>query len=251
MNKSIDRVAKYGLLCLGSLFILYSVLMLIIMHYNIGISAFLVLGIAFWLIGYFYTKVKNAKIFRFSLIVIIILWINFTCMCIYTISYGTIDNSSYQEDAIIVLGCGINGSLVTPQLASRLDVAIDYYKSNEKVIVVSGGMGPGEDITEALAMEQYLIDRGIPKEKILKEEMSTSTYTNLINSKEILDRYFDAQYNAVIITSDYHIFRAQNIAKDVGLHSTHIHSSIIWYEYPVRCFRETIANIKYLLDNCF
>ena len=93
--------------------------------------------------------------------------------------------------------------------------------------------------------------RGIPKDKILKEEMSTSTYTNLINSKKILDCYFDSYYNVVIVTSNYHIYRTQNIANDIGLSSTHIHANIKWYEYPIRCFRENVAIIKYWLDNCF
>lgn len=251
MKICIDSIVKCVFLCLGSLIVLYSFSMLVIMNYNIGISAFFILGFVFCLVGFFYNKAKNLTVFKFFLVIIVLLWISFTCICIYTTSYGNDDNSSYQEDAIIVLGCGIRGNRVTPQLASRLDMAIDYYMSNEKIIVVSGGMGPQENITEALAMEQYLIDRGIPKDKILKEEMSTSTYTNLINSKKILDCYFDSYYNVVIVTSNYHIYRTQNIANDIGLSSTHIHANIKWYEYPIRCFRENVAIIKYWLDNCF
>lgn len=249
MKIGIDSIVKCVCLCLGSLIVLYSFSMLVIMNYNIGISAFLILGFVFCLVGFFYNK--NMAVFKVFFVIMVLLGMSFTCICIYTTSYGNSDNSSYQEDAIVVLGCGIRGERITPQLASRLDVAIDYYMSNEKIIVVSGGMGPQENITEALAMEQYLIDRGIPKDKILKEEMSTSTYTNLVNSKEILDCYFDSYYDVVIVTSNYHVYRTQKIANDIGLSSTHIHANIKWYEYPIRCFRENVAIIKYWLDNCF
>lgn len=112
------------------------------------------------------------------------------------------------------------------------------------MIVVSGGQGPQESITEALAMERYLIGHGVPSDRIIKEEASTSTYTNLLYSKAILDEYFKGQYRSVIITSDYHIYRAADISDDLGLYSSHIHGSTVWYEAPIRYFREILAIVK-------
>ena len=247
-----DNIIKYSLLCIGSLLTIYSIITLVSTNFNFGSLAFTVLGIVFCVLGIFFNAIKEILFFKILMIVIALLFIVYICVCFFIISYGKRDTATKTEDVIIVLGCGINGENVTPQLASRLDAAIEYYKSNETIIVVSGGKGPQEDITEAFAMERYLISKGIPKDKILKEEESTSTYTNLVNSKKILDGYFgSAEYNSVIITSNYHIYRAQKIADDVGLNATHLHSNLNWFEVPIRCLRENLAIAKYWLDRIF
>ena len=106
-----------------------------------------------WLIGLYY--------FGMTLIAVII--------PVMFISGGT-DNVTYQEDAIIVLGAAVRGEEISGALQKRLDVAIEYYQKNpDVVIVVTGGQGPQEDITEALAMERYLLANGIPKEKIIED----------------------------------------------------------------------------------
>ena len=130
-----------------------------------------------WLIGFYY--------FGMMLIAIVI--------PVMFISGGT-DNITYKEDAIIVLGAAVRGEEISGALQKRLDVAIEYYQKNpDVVIVVTGGQGPQEDITEALAMERYLLANGIPKEKIIKEEKATSTYENFKFSKVLLNEYFSNQ----------------------------------------------------------
>lgn len=112
-------------------------------------------------------------------------------------------------------------------------------------MVVSGGQGPQESITEALAMERYLVEAGIEKERILREEDSASTRENMVNSKRILDEYFGGEaYDTVIITSGYHVYRAQRQAERAGLECRHIHAGLAWYEAPVRYIRECAAVVK-------
>jgi len=167
-----------------------------------------------WLIGLYY--------FGMTLIAVII--------PVMFISGGT-DNVTYQEDAIIVLGAAVRGEEISGALQKRLDVAIEYYQKNpDVVIVVTGGQGPQEDITEALAMERYLLANGIPKEKIIKEEKATSTYENFKFSKVLLNEYFSnqgvAEYEIAYITDDYHIYRAGQLAKIAGLgEMAHCHSN--------------------------
>lgn len=118
-------------------------------------------------------------------------------------------------------------------------------KNREAVVVVSGGQGPQESITEALAMERYLVEAGIEKERILREEDSASTRENMVNSKRILDEYFGGEaYDTVIITSGYHVYRAQRQAERAGLECRHIHAGLAWYEAPVRYIRECTAVVK-------
>ncbi len=127
--------------------------------------------------------------------------------------YGKADNVTYSEDAVIVLGAGIQGEELTDNLRHRLDMAIDYYTENQKaIIVVSGGQRPQEAITEALAMEQYLLSQGVPEAQIIKEEAATSARENFLYSKQILEDHFEKPYCVAFITNDYHIWFTEFVA---------------------------------------
>ena len=90
----------------------------------------------------------------------------------------------------------------------RLDKTIEYVNNQEKEskIIVSGGQGRGEDISEAQAMKKYLVNNGIKEELIIMENKSTSTNENLIFSKAIIESYTKSDIgdiNIKIITSDF------------------------------------------------
>lgn len=124
------------------------------------------------------------------------------------------NSAEFNEDALIVLGCGLRGSVPSGNLADRLDAAIDYNSKNpHALIVVSGGQGPQEDCTEAEAMYKYLVERGVPAESILMEDRATSTNENYKFSKEILDEKLGENYNVVYITNSFHSYRAGELAK--------------------------------------
>ena len=156
--------------------------------------------------------------------------------------YGNINNATYNEDVVIVLGAAIHGEQVSAPLASRLDEAIAYYERNPNAtFIVCGGQGMQEDISEALAMKRYLAARGIPEAQILEEEKSTSTYENFKFAKPILDERFPNGYKTVIITSDFHVYRAVQTAKRFGINATHIGAPIAWYNWPMAYLREVAA----------
>ena len=175
-------------------------------------------------------------------ILFILIVIAFIAVC------GQVNTVTYNEDALIILGAGIRGENVTLPLMYRLNRGIEYYNKNPNaVIVVSGGQGAEEDITEALAMEKYLISCGVPKEKILKEEKATSTYENFAFSKLILDNYFKKSYKTAFITNDFHVFRAYETSKFVGIKSTHLNAKIKWYLLPITYLREFLAVMKFYI----
>lgn len=121
-------------------------------------------------------------------------------------------------DTLIVLGCGIwpDGS-PTLSLSLRLDRAIEYYKENPHVnIIVSGGQGPTEPFPEAQAMESYLLDRGIPKEKIIIEDKSTSTRENFEFSRKLISQPAGKPVKIVFTTNDYHVLRSRILASRFG-----------------------------------
>ncbi len=182
------------------------------------------------------------------------LWISALCaitlvvLCATSLLlFGRTDTVTKNEDAIIVLGAGIHGERVSLTLRDRLDAAIDCYEQNpDAIIVVSGGQGPQEDIPEALAMERYLIEHGVPADHILKEDRSTSTAENFAFSKALLDERFGESYSAAYVTNDFHILRAGQVAHRAGFdHITHAHSNTVWYLVVPSCLRECVAVLWY------
>jgi len=159
--------------------------------------------------------------------------------------YGNVSNATHEEDVVIVLGAGIIGETVTRPLGHRLNAAFAYWQQNpEAYIIVTGGLGNRATITEAEAMARFLYRRGVPREKILLEELSTSTYENLTFAKEILDAHFPDGFNAVLITNDFHIYRAVQTARTVGLDVTRKGAYTDWYTWPVNYLREMLAVVN-------
>ena len=120
-----------------------------------------------------------------------------------------------DADYIIVLGSKVNGTKPSYSLQYRIDKAAEYLKSHEKTIaIVSGGQGKGEDISEALAMKQGLIKQNIAEDRIIMEGKSTSTDENITFSKPLIPADMK---KGMIVTNDFHMFRAKKIAAKQGL----------------------------------
>ena len=108
-----------------------------------------------------------------------------------------------KTDCIIVLGAQVKGTNITDSLKRRLDRAVRYLREfPETKVIVSGGKGPGEDITEADAMGDYLISCGIDPGRIVRENRSASTRENLRYS----GKYTDPEHDSVgIVTNGVHM----------------------------------------------
>ena len=149
-------------------------------------------------------------------------------------------------DYIIVLGCGlINGNQVSKLLSDRLDKAIKIYKRTESDcrIIVSGGQGPDETMSEAEAMKGYLLEQGIHERDIIKEDQSTDTMENLQNSHRIITERKGRQYTAVV-SSGYHVLRAMIYANKLSIPVTGIGAHTALYYWPSAMIREYAALVK-------
>ncbi len=114
---------------------------------------------------------------------------------------------------LIILGAKVNGEEMSLSLLYRAQKALEYLKKNpETTIIVTGGQGQGEDITEAEALSRFLLENGIVEDRILKEDLSTSTYENLKFTKELYQ-----VDNAVIVSNDFHLYRSITLAKKIGI----------------------------------
>ena len=120
-----------------------------------------------------------------------------------------------KMDYLIVLGAQVKGRKISKSLHKRLKIAERYLIDNpDTLVIVSGGQGPGEDISEALAMKNYLISNEIAAERIIMEDQSTSTLENIIYSKKFLN---NADAKVAVVTNGFHIFRSLNIARKQGI----------------------------------
>lgn len=124
-----------------------------------------------------------------------------------------------KADAIIVLGAKIlPGGAPSNALMYRLDAAKEAYDQNRApVIIVTGGQGADETEEEAQAMKRYLIQKGVPENRILEETNSVNTIQNLKNAKAIMSK--NNLETAIIATTNYHMPRALLIAKRLGIPS--------------------------------
>ena len=124
-----------------------------------------------------------------------------------------------ERDYLIVLGAAVYKDQPSLTLVRRLEGALDYLNTYPKsVAIVSGGMGPGETVTEAKAMHDWLIAHGIPEERILQEPRATSTQENLAFSFQIIrERGDEPDGHVAIVSSAYHLYRAKEMAKLQGV----------------------------------
>jgi len=167
-------------------------------------------AIIFWGLTERFCAVRWISVLRKTFLICLVLgMLLFSVLEIQVLRYGRTDHSR-DVSAVIVLGAGVNGRTPSLSLLVRLQAALDYSKEHPEVpIVVSGGQGPGEDVTEARCMADWLIDHGVDRERILLEEQAVNTRQNLQFSSAILaDHGIDTTDNIAIVSSDYHLYRA-------------------------------------------
>lgn len=117
-------------------------------------------------------------------------------------------------DAIVVLGARVNGRVPSGALGQRIDAAAEYLLENpDTVCVASGGQGYAEEITEAACIRDYLVAAGVAQERILLEEESVDTLSNLSNSLPLLP---EGAKTVGVLTNDFHVFRSVHIARSLG-----------------------------------
>lgn len=148
----------------------------------------------------------------------------------------------YTEiDYAVVLGAGLNGAELSNRLKMRLDLAYDQLKDCDIPIVLSGGQGPDELVSEADAMFRYLTEKGIDPAQLIKESQSTSTQENIKYSSKLIKK---RDVNVVIFTSDYHMYRSKMLGERMGW-KTEGYAAVNPLSVRMNyMFRETLALMK-------
>lgn len=150
--------------------------------------------------------------------------------------------------AVMIMGCRVRGEEPSLMLQSRMNAALVVLSENpEAVCVASGGMGNGENISEAECMRRYLIDHGIAEERIFTEGESTSTRENFRFSKAIFDE-LGISDGIVVVTNDFHQYRTELYARRAGLDVGHFSNKTPITSLLNYCIREVPAILSaYLL----
>lgn len=236
------RTIKIILILLGTVLLINASILLMTVNFSLGILIEGALGVVILLYGILLEKLKSKKLLHVVFCSGLATVIGF---CTFLYAYGNIDNVDYTEKTVIVLGCGLSGDKVSNDLAKRLNEAVYYHEKNpDAVIIVSGGQGPQEEVTEAFAMKSYLLEKGIAEDKIIMEDKSTSTITNLAFSHKIMKEKNLPDDSVVVVSQAYHIYRAVSYAEAEGLKATHLGAEMRLGGLPSCCLREILAIAK-------
>ena len=190
--------------------------------HNLGMAAGILLGLCFGAEGIFYDKM-NFTTKKYTVFALFAISLALVLACAYVMSFGK-NNTSHQK-TVIILGCRVKGDVPSVALQKRADL--------------SGGQGKDENISEALCLKKLLCDRGIEAKRLYCEELSTSTDENIRFSKQIIDENGFCS-DVVIVTSEYHQFRARKICEKYGLTPYQLSSKTQPILLPTFLLRELI-----------
>ncbi|MCI9976712.1 YdcF family protein [Clostridioides difficile] len=216
-------------LILGIVFVIYYFYLKIVFG---GISfseIFLVVGILLIVYQIFKNKIKEKKVFYKVLKIIISVFLIVFIVTESLIIFYPKNNFEVKSDYLLILGASVKKNTPSTTLKGRLNTALKYLKVNDDCyVVVSGGKGNGENITEAKAMKDYLTKNGINKNRIIEEDKSTNTYENFKYSKLKIEEHSKGKLKDLkikIVTTDFHVLRSKILAYRNGYKNTSFYAS--------------------------
>lgn len=213
-----------GFIVVGVVLILYYLILKLLFGFIAFSSMFCLLGIMLLTYGIIELKFevniwgKTPKVFKRIITTIFTIG-----MIVFIIIEGVIVYNGHhydkeRPDYLVVLGAGLRGSEISTSLLYRLETALDFHKQYPDVkIVVSGGQGKGEDVTEASAMRNFLVSNGVDENLIISEDKSTNTYENFLFTKKLLEKQTGKEeFKITIISNNFHMYRAKFLANEIG-----------------------------------
>lgn len=206
-------------LCAISCFIYVFSLYYVSGNIDFGIIFITMMGIIFLLLAIFHQRffslIRKIKWLRNMLTVLIVISV-VTILLFEILMYQAQEDPLPNSDVpILVLGAGLINGEPSPTLKRRLNKAYELYQQNPTTIVTSGGVDYNEEISEGEAMKRYLVSLGVDPEDVIVEDKSTSTHENFLFSKDLLAP-FEVNPEIIVVTNDFHMFRAKMIGGRAG-----------------------------------
>lgn len=226
------------------LFIMLAIFFFILPGYSF--SGIMCAGIAGVILCYFLlgllgrSHVMAAKVLKTVLSSVICIGVVAAALTFAVIHKAAQGDANAQEEYLVVLGAGVRGTTPSTILGDRIGAAADYLNENPDVIcIVSGGQGPGEDISEAQCMYDRLTAAGIDPERIWMEDQSTSTRENLQFSLDLIEMKTGSRPDALrVLSSEFHLYRAAMVAEKCGISISGVPAKTshvtLWVNYMMR-----------------
>lgn len=177
-------------------------------------------------------------------------YLYFECMLIGAIVADVIaarHEPDLDKDFLIILGCGFRkDGTPSPLLRGRLDRALRFAEKQEAatgkapIFVTSGGQGPDEVCSESACMKRYLLEQGVPEDRILEEDRSTDTFENMKYSKAQIWKV-NPRGKIAFATTNYHVFRSGLYARRVKMRAVGMGADTKWYFWPNASVREFVG----------
>jgi len=147
----------------------------------------------------------------FALLVLYVVW---TSWRIWTYDGST----GRWADAAIVLGASNWGDKPSPVFVERIRHGVSLYKQGRvRKLIMSGGIGKGEDISLAETARGYATAQGVPASDIVMEPHSRITRENLVYSLAIAGKHNLGSF--LIVSDPLHMFRSMRMARDLGMNA--------------------------------
>ena len=231
-------------ICVGGFLVLDTIIVCFLSNYNLGVILPAVLGLPLLLLGLLWPHMDAG----FWLFLRRFVLVCYGLGCLFLLFLGSlmlraIDRGEHGDyDALIVLGAAVHEDRVTWVLSNRLDTAYDYAVDHpDTLLVVSGGQGDGESVTEASAMAGYLARRGIDPARIFLEDRAESTSENFAFSKAIIDERLGSDASIGFVTTRFHVFRASRVAQKGGIDARGLGAPDVWYIATNNFLRECVG----------
>lgn len=166
-----------------------------------------------------------------------------SCLSMFIYIKG-IDMDTKNADYVVVLGYALENNTITDTLQMRLDKAVDYAKKNsDSHLVLCGGITGNNKISEAEVMYNYLLGKGVDSSRMTLENKSTDTIENIKNCKQ----YVDENSKIVVLSSNYHVYRASKICEKAGLEVHTLGSNAPLLLLPNQFLHEKLGFVKMLI----
>lgn len=236
MKLNIRKILAITLAVLGSIFFIDGLYLILQNKIHLGTVLPLLVGLIFLIHALFWRKISNIlsnqpkikKIWK-ALWVIFVIWlISLVIFFTYIQKQKNKEQHHSNVKAILVLGSGLINNQASPTLQARLNKAAEVHSASpQSIIIVTGGLGYQQNLTEAEVMSRYLQHHfQIQASDIKTEDRSTSTELNLKNSHTILKQNTIGLDDPIaIVTSDFHTLRAKAIAHHQGFNNIQTYGS--------------------------
>ena len=122
-------------------------------------------------------------------------------------------------DALLILGCRVRGEEAEPTLRMRAEAAADYLLAHPTVLAVPCGgiVHDDQQKSEAQAIREILLEKGVDDSRILLEDRSTTTFENFVNARNVLKDAGVPAEQIAFLSSEFHLLRASCIGRLAGV----------------------------------